>query len=222
MHVYRGQRHCLNSLNFELRIWQSVSGTSDSFNMITSWVCVSMFGVVWDSCWCFVFHVKHIHLYRWIFCKQCSIWKFLACSSLATWHWGLTCASILFNNGLDSMSHTRLFILNLILAIFGIYLQLICMYSSPPWSVSHKNTNHVGTTRVWKLLFLCFFCLIGRWGCERSSSLDGSFPRCKIDCNKKVFFCDIISIYFYGWSNAFYIDVFVIDFSTVFKDIFVT
>ena len=66
-----------------------------------------IFGVVWDSCWCFVSHVKHIHLYRWIFCKKCSILKFTwpVVSSLVTWNWGWTCASSLFNNGLDSMSH---------------------------------------------------------------------------------------------------------------------
>ena len=44
---------------------------------------------------------------------------YLACSSVATWHWDWTCASSLLNDGLDSVSHTRLFIwtLNLVFTV---------------------------------------------------------------------------------------------------------
>ena len=52
------------------------------------------------------------------------IWRFTwpAVVHIATWHWDWTCTSSLFNNGMDSMSRTRLFILNLILANIIWYL----------------------------------------------------------------------------------------------------
>ena len=47
------------------------------------------------------------------FVRDVQFVSLLGLSSVATWHRDWTCASSLFNNGLDSMSRTRLFILKL-------------------------------------------------------------------------------------------------------------
>ena len=115
---------------------------------------------------------------------------YLACSSLATWHWDWTCASSLFNSGLDSMGHTRLFILNLNLATFW-YLPATHLHVFfPSMACVSQEYWPCGYCTCLKVIIFMLF-LIGH--CEQSSSLDGSFPWCKVVCNKKF----IINIYIF-------------------------
>ena len=137
---------------------------------------------------------------------------YFACSSLATWHWGWICASSLFNNGLDSMSHTRLFILNLILAniwyllathLHVFFPSMVCV------SQEHWPCGHCTCLKV--IIFIVFVWLaieaanhllhlMNHFHDEELLQQEGFFP---------FVFVILLYMYFHGWSITFCIDVFI-------------
>ena len=138
---------------------------------------------------------------------------YLACISLATLRWDWTCASILLiHNRLDSVSHTRLFILNSILVVIldllathlhVFFPSMVCV-SQERWPFGHCTYLKV---IMFTNIFLC--C---RWGCEHLLHLIDHYPlvqrlfatRSNNNCFLFlfVFFC-FLSVYFLcGWSIA--------------------
>ena len=105
---------------------------------------------------------------------------YLACSSLATWHWGWTCASSLFNNGWTQwvrqncsfwtwFSHFLVFTCNSFACILS--LHGLCLTRALTMWVLHV----FGSYYVYTYFFLSLF-LIGHWGLNDLFYLMDHFP----------------------------------------------
>ena len=66
MHVCQGQRHYLTCWSWIKDVTFSVSNQCFIWHDNMLGMCI--FDVVWYSCWCFIFYVKHVHFQMDILC----------------------------------------------------------------------------------------------------------------------------------------------------------
>ena len=144
------------------------------------------------------------------------IWRFTwpAVVHIATWHWDWTCTSSLFNNGMDSMSRTRLFILNLILANIIWYLLATHLHVFFPSMVCASQEHWPCGYLLHVFESYCFYDFLFDWPLRLwtiffTSLIISMMQSCLQQEVFSFLFCDFINKYFYGWSIVFCIDVFL-------------